>query len=77
VTGRELSGSGAPGSFLAYSTDLGLTWTAYSVFDVTSDHVVCWNPVEQCFVALFARISGGDIVVLKSLSTGTGGGTSI
>ena len=78
VAGSIPSGT-APGPFLAYSTDLGLTWTFVLLDEGPAEAGVCWHPAEQRFYAFchpVATLNSPDRghLLYRTPSYGTGGG---
>jgi hypothetical protein len=72
--GNIASGS-APGPFVAYSTDQGVTWTTIRLDEDPSWASVCWHPVEQRFyVCCKTSVASRSHVLFRTPSYGTGGG---
>lgn len=65
----------APGPFVAYSIDAGVSWTGIRLDEAPSEARVCWHPVEQRFYALCHVLDGSrEHLLFRTPSFGQGGG---
>lgn len=78
VSGNIMASPETPGPVLAYSVDLGVTWTGVRLDESSSFCAVCWHPVEQRFYAMCDATSGTrPALVFRTPSYGVGGGLII
>jgi hypothetical protein len=76
VAGNNSGSPEAPGPFVAYSVDGGVTWTGVRLDEGDSYCGVCWHPVEQRFYVVCDLIAGSrPVLVFRTPSVGEGTGT--